>query len=240
MYGEDLAFVHEAGFTQLAEAAARMVLDLRPPPRRGERGPARPVVVDLGCGGGILAEALTDAGYAVQGFDVSPAMVALARERVPGARFQVADAATLVIPAADIVTAVGEVFCYACQAPGSLGQLLGRIRSALHADGLLLFDVATTGRAVEATRAEREGRGWRMTATASEAEGILTRTIDTWRSVDGGERHDQEVHRLRLFDAAEVMAALTQAGFDAEHLGGYDDFGFQPGWDGFLARPSAD
>ncbi|TLP94404.1 class I SAM-dependent methyltransferase [Nesterenkonia salmonea] len=39
-------------------------------------------VLDAGCGSGALTSALRDRGAAVSGFDLSPAMVALARERL--------------------------------------------------------------------------------------------------------------------------------------------------------------
>jgi SAM-dependent methyltransferase len=53
--------------------------------------PAR--VADLGCGTGTLAQLLTEQGYAVDGLDWSPEMIARARAKVPGARFTVGNAA---------------------------------------------------------------------------------------------------------------------------------------------------
>lgn len=237
MYDEDLAFVHDAGFTDLAEAAARMVLDVA-----GAAGGGPRLAVDLGCGGGSLAEALAEAGWDVVGFDVSPAMVALARRRVPGGRFEVRDVLHVPLPPCDAVAAVGEVLNHACAARGvdALDAFFRRVRRALRPGGLLLFDAATPGRAAEGpTHAHREGRGWRVEAVAEEGEGMLVRTIDTWRAVGGAERHHREVHRLRLLDPGDVLRRLGEAGFVAERLGGYDDYGFQPGWDGFLARSPA-
>ena len=43
--------------------------------------------LDVCCGQGIVAKGLADAGAAVTGLDFSPAMLALARERVPGVDF---------------------------------------------------------------------------------------------------------------------------------------------------------
>lgn len=230
VYDRDLAHVHDAGFTQVAEAAARMVLD--------ESDPG--VVIDLGCGGGALCEVLAEAGYQVHGIDVSPAMVALARRRVPQGHFEVADVTAVALPPCDVVTAIGEVLCYACPDDASLEGLLERIHEALRPGGLLLFDVATTGRAKEPTQRSARGKGWRVEATAVESDGVLTRTIDTWRTAPDGERHSREIHRLRLFEVDDVLARLRDAGFEAEPLAGYDDYGFQHGWDAFMARPRAD
>lgn len=51
--------------------------------------------LDLCCGHGIVARGLADAGAEVTGLDFSPAMLALARERVPGARMVEGDAMDL-------------------------------------------------------------------------------------------------------------------------------------------------
>jgi len=50
-------------------------------------------ILDVCCGTGYLAGLLTARGYRVTGIDASAAMVAHARENVPDAAFQVADAA---------------------------------------------------------------------------------------------------------------------------------------------------
>lgn len=63
------------------------------------RLPAGARVLDVGSGTGRpTAEALVRAGCDVTGIDVSPAMVALARTRVPAARFEQADVRTYTPP----------------------------------------------------------------------------------------------------------------------------------------------
>ncbi len=49
-------------------------------------------VLDAACGPGLYAEELTRRGAHVSGFDQSPSMVALSRDRVPQADFRVHDA----------------------------------------------------------------------------------------------------------------------------------------------------
>lgn len=51
-------------------------------------------VLDVGCGTGVLVERATADGATAVGVDISPAMVAAARDRVPAASFLVADAQT--------------------------------------------------------------------------------------------------------------------------------------------------
>lgn len=57
-----------------------------------QRLPAGASVLDIGCGTGRpTAEVLAATGHDVLGIDVSPVMIDLARERVPAARFELAD-----------------------------------------------------------------------------------------------------------------------------------------------------
>ena len=58
--------------------------------------PPSGTVLDLGCGSGVpIAKSLTDRGYAVTGVDSAPEMIALARARLPGQDWRVADMRTL-------------------------------------------------------------------------------------------------------------------------------------------------
>jgi SAM-dependent methyltransferase len=229
-YGTDLAFIHEAGFAALADAAARHVRSMVAPPG---------LVVDLGCGGGTLLAALVDEGFQGLGVDTSAAMVALARRRVPAATWTVGSAYEVPIPQARVVTAVGEVLNYV-QAPDThlkdVSTLIHRVGRALQPGGVFLFDAATTERPAGRTSNAREHRTWRVKATAKTHGHRLTRTIDAWRTVDGETRHTHEVHELRLLDPDWVIGQLEDAGFTARRLAGYDDHAFQVGWDGFLAR----
>jgi predicted TPR repeat methyltransferase len=82
-YREDLAHIHDVGFGHLANNAAQVLLHAL---RHGDihQGTA----IDLGCGTGLLARKLADAGYGVPGIDISEAMLDIAKERVPTAHFR--------------------------------------------------------------------------------------------------------------------------------------------------------
>jgi SAM-dependent methyltransferase len=71
------------------------------------RLPARPAVLDLGCGAGVPCTASLAERGDVVGVDISGGQVALARRKVPAARFVKADMTTVELPAAgfDAVTA---------------------------------------------------------------------------------------------------------------------------------------
>jgi SAM-dependent methyltransferase len=207
-----------------------------------ELAPPGGLVCDVGCGGGTMLAELQRNGFALWGSDLSPAMVALARQRLgPHVPLLVADALDVPIPPCDVVTAVGEVLGFAVGHGDArrVEPFLRRVHEALRPGGFLLFDVATQDKAQGDRTVERAGRGWRLEARIEVDGTRLTRTIDTWREVRGQTRHAREVHRQRLFEADWLVASLEDFGFTVERLGGYDDYGFQEGWDGLLARKAS-
>jgi SAM-dependent methyltransferase len=226
-YAEDLAWVHDAGFTALAEVAARRtVAELR-----GRRG----LVVDLGCGSGAGARILAEAGLEVLGIDSSPAMIELARRNAPGASFRVGSFADEPLPGCIAVTAVGEVLGYRFDESADLAAVFARVHAALEPDGLFLFDLA--GPARQAISHHASGEGWTVVVEASNDGTTLTRDITTFRRVDGDLwRRSRELHQLHLHRASDVLATLRRTGFRARTIRGYDG---APPWRGlhvFLAR----
>jgi SAM-dependent methyltransferase len=240
-YGEDLAFIHDAGFGHLARGAAETLSRaLR------ERGIAAGLVVDLGCGSGLTAEALVAAGFDVLGIDISPDMVALARRRVPAARFETGSFLDASLPPCVAVTAIGEVVNYLFDQSNefsALRPLLGRIFAALAPGGVLLLDFSEPGRAPGGSaRVWTEGDGWAVLMAAEEdrEQRRLTRAITTFRRVGELYRRDHETHRLQLVPRAEVLAELGAAGFDAEVLDSYSAVRLPAAHTGVLAhKPGA-
>ena len=228
-YGEDLAAIHAEGFGQLAEAAAQEVLAFLGDEAAGAK------VLDLGCGAGALAAILAAAGASVWGADISPALLAIARRRVPQATFVEGSIHDLGLPAARAVCAIGEVVNYLAdpKAGDGLPAFLRRVHAALEPGGLLLFDAAGPGRG--GTRGFTEGDGWAVGAIGDESDGELVRRITTFRLSDGGWRRAHEVHRLRLLDPARVLNALREAGFKATATGAYGDLSLPPGLVGHKA-----
>lgn len=237
-YDEDLAWIHDAGHGALAWSAAAVVREaLR------AAGFTSGLVVDLGCGSGILAHELCQAGYDVLGLDQSEALLALARARAPGARFQLGSLWSAHLPACVAVTSVGECLNYRfdpADPDEALPGLVSRIHQALCPGGLLLFDVAEPGRVPGpgSQRGFREEEEWATLVTAEEdaAGRELTRHITSFRRVGEFYRRTHEVHRLRLLPRAMVTALIERAGFRVEVLDGYGSQPFAAGHAGFLAR----
>jgi len=230
-YDADLAYIHDAGHTRFASDAAPAILDLL----RSHDVSGR--VLDLGCGSGVLASRLLDEGYVVTGIDVSGAMIRLARERVPGATFLRASFHDADLPGCRAVVSVGECFNYLKESAGhSLARLFGRIHGALDPGGVLVFDMALTGRAgpTGTHHATRQGDGWAMMSVATEADGVLERRITAFVEDGGAWRRSDEVHRLLLPGEREVLRSLEAAGFDARRLGGYEGVTFPAGYGAFM------
>jgi SAM-dependent methyltransferase len=237
-YHDDLAAIHDAGYGHFARAAGPVLLgELR---RRGVRDG---LVIDLGCGSGILAAELTAAGYDVLGFDLSPAMIALARKRAPLARFRRQSLWVAELPPCVAVTAVGECFNYLfdeANTDAALDQLLGRVYAALRPGGLFLLDTSEPGRVPGSGRQRtfREEADWAVLVTAEEdrERGLLTREITSFRRVGKLYRRDHEVHRLRLRRGAELAERLRRLGFRVRVLRSYGALRFPPGYAGLLGR----
>ena len=236
LYREDLAYVHDAGYGATARAGAAVLLEAL------RRGPPSGLVIDLGCGSGILSERVAAAGYDVLGVDLSGDLLALARKRVPGGRFRRGSLWNTELPPCIAVAAVGEVVNYlfdggARQGPG---KLFRRVHAALPPGGPFLLDLAGPGRLAGAGRARHwaEGEDWAVLVSAEEdrERRLLTRRITTFRRVGAAYRRDDEVHRQRLYPPADAAALLREAGFRVRVLRGYGKLRFARGVAGFLAR----
>ncbi len=238
VYKSDLAHIHDNGFGHFARSAAPCLLEfLR------QEGKARGLVVDLGCGSGIFAQELFAAGYDVLGIDISEAMIALARTRVPQGEFRTGSYLTAKLPPCVAVTAVGECFNYLFDQSNTEEEILRlfrRIYNALQPGGLLMFDVATPGR-VPGSGSHRhyhEEEEWVVLMTAKEDKHrqLLTRRITTFRKVGELYRRDCELHQLRLFVQSEVAEQLQNVGFCVRLLASYGQLHFAPGHIAFLAQ----
>ncbi|MER7519175.1 class I SAM-dependent methyltransferase [Streptomyces sp. NPDC126499] len=102
-----------------------------------EEAGAGAVLADLGCGPGHVAAWLAERGPAVVGVDLSPAMVAIGRERCPGVEFREGD--LLRLPARD-GEFDGAVALYSLihLSPDELGPALAEIHRVLRPGGPLL------------------------------------------------------------------------------------------------------
>src|SRR5262249_44317063 len=133
-YKDDLAYIHDAGFGGFAWGAGQVLVEALKP-----RGFTEGLVIDLGCGSGILSGVFMDAGYQALAIDISEGMVAIARKHVPRAKFRVESLLTAELPGCVAVAAVGECLNYLFDESNTsqkLAKLFRRIYCALVPRGL--------------------------------------------------------------------------------------------------------
>ena len=222
-YGEDLAYVHEAGFSELARTAAnRVVAELR------RRQIVDGVVVDVGCGSGVSAQRFVRAGYDVLGFDVSRDMLELGRQAAPGATFRHGSFVDAELPeGCAAVCAIGEVLNYdvSAEAEQHIVEFVSRAAGALRRGGLLALDVAGPGRVPGGgpTRSWSQGADWAILLEPSVDRHTreLTRRMTTFRRAEGGWRRHETEHRQRLYPASAIVAPARAAGLRVRTLRSY-------------------
>jgi SAM-dependent methyltransferase len=235
-YNEDLAYIHDVGFRDYALKSTPEILQLL-----HDRKIPTGLIVELGCGTGLTAEMLQQAGYQVLGIDISEGMINIAKSRVPTAEFRVASLFTADIPACDAVISIGECLSYAF-APNSdavLEALFRRIYQALKPGGSFIFDVVIPGHVApgEITKSFTEGQDWIVLVEKQEdpVQQVLTRRIITLRQVGDVYRRTDEVHCQRLFSQATLVQTLSQIGFQVETRLEYGQFGLPPARVAFIA-----
>ena len=234
-YRTDLAHIHDDGFGHLASGAAEVLITALQ-----QTGPHSGTVVEVGCGSGITARRLTDAGYTVVGFDLSKALIEIARQRVPEATFHVGSFVGAELPSCVAVCAIGEVLSYAFDPHNNATArtaLFARIHAALTEGGLFLFDMAGPDRASGSpTRTFMEQENWAVLAETSVDNSVLTRRITTFHRSGDLFRRDRETHRLLLVPPEQIETELRANGFDVERIDGYGETPLPPGLYGFAAR----
>jgi SAM-dependent methyltransferase len=236
-YEPDLAYIHDAGHSEFALNCAPGILRLLR--RHGIRDG---LIVDLGCGSGRWAGELSRAGYDVVGIDQSPAMIQLARRRAPQCTFHVGSLLAVDLPACNAVTSLGECLNYCFDETNSrraLLRLFKRVYCALRPGGLFVFDVAGPARFPSRTphRTWREGADWAVLVRTDgdREQNVLERHIVTFRKRGQLYRRSEELHRLRLYSATDLVDDLIQCGFDARSVAAYGRFRLPRGMAGIVA-----
>jgi SAM-dependent methyltransferase len=232
-YGPEQAGIHHEAFGRLAERAANHLLT-----ELTAAGLTEGTVVDLGCGSGILAHIVSEAGYDVLGADISASMVALAKANAPRARIIRSSLYDVEIPPAVAVMATGEALNYATDpraGPATFEGFVAGVHAALVPGGIFAFDVSIHGRSgPTGLRQQFHGRdGWSVGVREVEEGDRLTSDIATFtREADGRYRRTDERHVLHVFDREALVTTLTDAGFEVATAIDYGPPQFEPleGW----------
>ena len=215
-YRRDLALVHHRGFAVHANETAPGILRILGPVQ--ERGG---LVVELGCGSGVLTRHLVDAGHRLIATDASPAMLDLARETAgDGAEIRLLVLPVDPIPAADAIVSVGHVLNYLPD-EGAIERALVAIADALRPGGVLAIDICDLEYGAARRDAANLGRvadDWALVtefSTPSPDRFVRQMAIFS-RNVDGTWRRDDERHDNVLVDTARVPSLLASRGVEAK------------------------
>lgn len=214
-YRRDLALVHHLGFAFHANECAPGILELLRPV--GERDG---LVVELGCGSGLLTRHLLDAGHRVIATDASPAMLGLARD-VAG------DAEALLrlvlpddpIPPADAIVSVGHALNYLPD-EAAIDRALVAIADALRPGGILAIDLCDLEYGAARKDAPNLGRAtdsWAIVTefSAPSPDRFVRQMAIFTRDGDGSWRRDDERHDNVLVDVSRVPGLLAGRGVEA-------------------------
>jgi len=228
-YQSDLAWIHHTGYWQHVERVGPGIVRLLRD--GGMSSGAR--VLDVGCGSGLLARKLVDAGFAVRGIDASPAMIELARDHARGADFDVARLPTRLsagtvgaLPESDAVVSTGHVLNY-LDTRADIAAALGELARSVRPAGVLAIDLMTDRyrekRGAEAVHAKVED-DWVIVTRFSQPEPCrFDRTITVFRRVGDNWRRSDEIHRNMTFDVDEALGILRDNGIDAQRRAAFGD-----------------
>ncbi|HEY3672247.1 MAG TPA: class I SAM-dependent methyltransferase [Acidimicrobiia bacterium] len=215
-YRRDLALVHHRGFGFHADGCGPDLIEMLAPVREREG-----LVLEIGCGSGLLTRYLVDAGFRVLATDASPAMLELARETAPGvegfARLTMPDDP---VPACDAVVGIGHPLCY-LPSLHAIERALVAMAGALRPGGVIAtdFEDFEWGEArLDEHERSRVGDDWAIVTRFSvPARDRFVREMTTFvRNDDSTWRRDDERHDNVLLDVSALPALLAREGVVAE------------------------
>lgn len=236
-YQEDLAYVHDTGYGHVARNAANTLLE-----QLKKQQILKGLIIDLGCGSGIMAKTLTEQAYEVLGIDYSTALIEIARKQAPKAQFKVGSFLEVDFPSCQAVTAIGEVFNYLFDERNTdqlLIQVFQKVFAALTPGGIFLFDLIEPGLQGGISNVKRliEQEEWTMFLDYTEDEKLQTleRKITLFRKIGETYRKSKELHCLRLYHRNVIKKMLEDVGFSVSLIEQYGELPLRNKNVGFVA-----
>lgn len=180
--------------------------------------PSAESLLDVGCGTGAHARSLLDLGFRVDGIDLEPAFVEIARRKCPDGSFEVGDMVDFDLGQRyDVVTCLFSAIGYVLT-EDRLRAAVRRMREHLAPGGVLLIDPwfepgQLTSGWITTVAGHRQGLSvTRMSRTV--LDGSVSRLeFEYLVGTSAGIEHRSELHELGLFTQAQMEGAFRAAGF---------------------------
>lgn len=235
-YDAALSAIHDSHFGQLAFGASQVIKHLL-----ANRASSSQLVIDLGCGSGILAKELSEQGFTVLGIDISKQMLDIARRKAPKATFIQASLFDFPIPSCNIVCAIGEPFNYVFDDTHDydiLKNLFQHVFNQLQPKGYFIFDLLTTDADKASTTkvVEKEEMTMIVQISVDTATAVLTREMTFFTKEGDFYTKHKETHQQQLFDRMKIKAMLQELGFQVSVVDNYNNQPFRQGHFGFICK----
>jgi SAM-dependent methyltransferase len=205
-------------------------------------------ILDVACGTGEHARLLAAHGFVVDGLDLDPAFVHIAKQKHAAGRFFEADMSDFHLSHRyDAVLCLFSSIGY-LQTLDRVSRAFTCFREHLAPGGVIVIEPWFAPGALDPQHVSRnagEANGTRVSRVSRmEIEGSLSRLYFDYEITDAsGTRRASEVHELGLFTPAELLRTFQEAGLHADHdPKGLTDRGLYMArigsWHGSQAAPS--
>jgi len=179
-------------------------------------------VLDVACGTGEHARALAAAGFAVDGLDLDPTFVQIAKGKHPLGQFVVADMQDFNLSQRyDACLCLGSSIGY-LKTLESVARALRCFEKHLSPGGVIVVEPWFEPGFLDPKRVARhigERKGVRVVRTSRvEVEGRVSRFHFDYEITEGTTtRRVSEVHELGLFTTSELLDTFRNVGLDVDH-----------------------
>jgi SAM-dependent methyltransferase len=188
-----------------------------------EEDPGARRILDVACGTGEHARHLAALGFAVDGVDIEPAFVELARAKCPEGTFRIADMTSLDLGETfDVVLCLFSAIGYV-RTTDLLNQTVAHLARHLEPDGLLVVDPwlepgqLTHGHVSILTGEAEDLVACRVSRTWIEGR-VSTLQCQYLIGRPQGVEHLEEMHELGLFTQEEMERAFRGAGLTVRRV----------------------
>lgn len=168
--------------------------------------------LDLGCGTGVLCEALHARGIETLGVDLSREMIDIARQRAPQLRYAVADIVSMRLDRRfDLATCTGDAINHIVDL-ADVGRAFANVHAVLNPGGYFVFDLLDPSEAItgEPFEVPYGPRGLVRFFSEEAGDGRIALHIDMF---EDGALKFSEVIREKVHDVDAICDLLRQNGF---------------------------